>query len=77
MAEKKFANTTSSLYIDSTISNPNVFRIIQAVSTILNSQILEDKNTDGGVNTKSDLYFFSEEKYIEEKPDEYDENRRA
>ena len=40
-AEKKFANTTSSLFIDSTISSPNVLRIIQAVSTILNSQMLE------------------------------------
>jgi len=40
-AERKFANTTSSLYIDSTISSPNVIRIIQAVATILNSQMLE------------------------------------
>lgn len=35
------ANTTSSMYMDSTISAPNVKGIIQAVSTILHSQIVE------------------------------------
>lgn len=39
--ERKFANTTSSLYIDSTISKPNADAIIAAVSTILHSQIQE------------------------------------
>jgi len=47
------------------------------VATILNSQMLEDKTAGTAVNKKSDIYFFSEEKYIEEKPDEYDEKRRA
>ena len=35
------ANTTSSLYISSTITSPNVKSIIQAVATILHSQMLE------------------------------------
>jgi hypothetical protein len=35
------ASTTSSLYIKSTLQNPNVKSIIQAVATILQSQILE------------------------------------
>ncbi len=35
------ANTTSSLFIGSTLSNPNIKSIIQAVATILQSQILE------------------------------------
>lgn len=39
--ERKFANTTSSLYIDSTITKPNADAIISSVSTILHSQILE------------------------------------
>lgn len=47
------------------------------MATILNSQMLEDKGTGNQINKKSDLYFFSEEKYIEEKPEEYDEKRRA
>ena len=37
----KFANTTGSMYISSTITAPNVKSIIQAVSTILHSQMLE------------------------------------
>jgi hypothetical protein len=41
--EKKFANTTSSLYIDSTISKPNADAIISSVSTIIHSQIVEVK----------------------------------
>ncbi len=47
--------------------------IINAVSTILHSQMLEDKSTNKDIPKGSDLYFFSEEKYIEEKPDEFDE----
>ena len=35
------ANTTSSMFIKSTITSPNVKSIIQAVSTILHSQMLE------------------------------------
>lgn len=75
--ERKYANTTSSLFIDSTISSPNVLKIIQSVATILNSQMLEDKQGTNSINKKSDLYFFSEEKYIEEKPGDYDEQRKA
>lgn len=35
------ANTTSSMYISSTISCPNIKSIIKAISTIIHSQILE------------------------------------
>ena len=35
------ANTTSSMYISSTISSPNIKSIIKAISTIIHSQILE------------------------------------
>ena len=74
---KKFASTTSSLYIDSTISKPNADAIITAVSTIIHSQILEDIQNEREIEEDSDLFFFSEEKYIKEKPEEYDESRRA
>jgi len=71
------ANTTSSLYISSTITSPNVKSIIQAVATILHSQMLEDQNSGKKLAPGSDLYFFSEEKYISEKPEEFDEQRKA
>ena len=41
---KKFANTTSSLYIKDTISKPNAEAIIKAVATILHSQLKEVNN---------------------------------
>ena len=36
------ANTLNSMYIGSTIAKPNVESIIQAVGTILHSQMVED-----------------------------------
>ena len=36
------SNSTSTLYVSSTISAPNVNSIIQAVATIIHSQVLED-----------------------------------
>lgn len=65
------------MYIKSTITNPNVKAIIQAVSTILHSQMIEDESSGKKIEPDSDLMFFSEEKYIDEKPDEFDESRKA
>lgn len=72
-----FSNTTGTMYMKSSIMNPDVKAIIQAVATILHSQLLEDIETGKDIPTESDLRFFSEEKYIQEKPDEFDEARRA
>lgn len=73
----KHASTTSSLFITSTITAPNVKSIIQAVSTILHSQMLEDQANGKEIPEASELYYFSEEKYIKEKPEEFDEQRKA
>lgn len=43
--EQKKSSTVSSLYIGSTIDKPNVDLIINAVATILHSQMIEVKNT--------------------------------
>ncbi|KRX00851.1 Cyclin-like protein [Pseudocohnilembus persalinus] len=71
------SSTTGSMYVTSLITSPNVKSIIQAVSTILHSQMLEDQDSGKDIPKNSDLYFFSEEKYIEEKPEEFDEARKA
>lgn len=60
-----------------TISSPNVLSVIRQVSTILHSQMHEDASSGKEVRVGSDIYFFSEEKYIDEKPEEFDESRRA
>lgn len=73
----RLLNTTSSLHISSTITAPNVKSIIQAVSTIIHSQLLEDMGLGKKIPEDSDLFFFSEEKYIKEKPEEFDEQRKA
>jgi len=52
--ERKYANTTSSLFIDSTISAPNVLKIIQSVATILSCQMHDDKQNTNPINKKSD-----------------------
>ena len=67
--------STSSIYLNSTINSPNVKLIIRAVSTILQSQILEDIQLGKKISSKSDLYYFSEEKYINEAPNCFDEAR--
>ena len=72
--ERKF-NSTSTLYVNSTISAPNVNSIIQAVATIIHSQVLEDTAQGRLVSPSSDLYYFSEEKYISEHPQAFDPQR--
>jgi len=82
--EMRKSSTMNSMYIGSTISKPNVESIINAVATILHSQMLEvsnfqnltpilkDQNQGKKIEQESELFFFSEEKYILEKPDAFD-----
>ena len=67
--------STSSIYLKSTINSPNVKLMIRAVSLILQSQIIEDFQMGKKISSKSDLFFFSEEKYINESPNCFDEQR--
>jgi hypothetical protein len=69
------SNSTSSIFLSSTINSPNVKQMIKAVSMILQSQLLEDMQLGKTVSTKSDLYFFSEDKYVLESPDYFDDER--
>lgn len=73
---RKF-NSTSTLYVNSTITAPNVNTIIQAVATIIHSQLLEDVGKGQTIKEDSELYFFCEEKYISANPQAFDEQRLA
>lgn len=74
--EKDFKScSTSSIFLSSTINFPNVKLLIKAVSTILQSQLIEDMQLGKTISTKSDLYYFSEDKYINEYPGMFDEHR--
>ena len=52
-----------------TVDKINVELILNAVATILHSQIMEDLNQGKVIPPDSDVFFFSEEKYILEKPE--------
>lgn len=43
----------------------------------MKSKFIKDAENERVIEEDSGLFFFSEEKYIKEKPDEYDESRRA
>ena len=69
------SSSTSNIFLDSTISSPNVKNIIKSVSIILQSQLNEDMNLGKTISKKSDLYFFSEDKYVDEYPQYFDKQR--
>lgn len=69
------SNSTSTIMLQSTMSSPNVKLIIQAVATLIYSNIIEDVNEGKVIPLNSDLFFFSEEKYIAENPQDFEEER--
>jgi hypothetical protein len=70
-------NSTSSILLNSTINAPNVKLIIKAVATLLHSNLMEDVQEEKTIHPRSELYFFSEEKYISDNPSAFDEDRVA
>jgi hypothetical protein len=69
------SNSTSTIMLQSTMSSPNVKLLIQAVATLLYSNITEDLYDGKEIPENSDLYYFSEEKYIAENPNEFEPDR--
>ena len=69
------SSTTSTILLNSTINAPNVKLLIKAVATLLHSNLIEDVQEGKTINVKSELYYFSEDKYINESPDLFDEER--
>ena len=59
--------------LSSTIKNPDVKFVIRCVSTELHSNLLDNREDEKLIDSKSDLYFFNEEKYITENPSNFDE----
>ena len=69
------SSTTGHIMLNSTIDNPNVKLIIKGVATLLHSNLLEDLDDGRTINPSTELYYFDEEKYIKENPDNFDEDR--
>lgn len=73
MSTLKKSSSTSSLFISSTLNSPNAKKLITSVSIIILSQLLEDEQLGKKISPKSDLYFFSEEKYITDYPLQFED----
>jgi len=64
-----------------TITKLNIRSIIMAVANIIHAQIIDvqffnkDLENPKTIDPNSDLFLFSEEKYIIERSDEFDEDR--
>jgi hypothetical protein len=69
------SSSTSSIFLTSTMNSPDMKSMIKCVSTIIQSQLIEDIQLGKTISTRSDLYYFSENKYIEETPSFFDETR--
>lgn len=69
------SSSTSTILLTSTINAPNVKLLIKAVATLLHSNLIEDLQDGKIIAPKSDLYFFTEDKYINESPGAFDEER--
>jgi len=69
------SSSTSTILLNSTINAPNVKLLIKAVATLLHSNLIEDLQEGKTISTKGELYYFSEDKYINENPEYFDEER--
>lgn len=69
------SSSTSSIFLTSTINSPDMKSMIKCVSTIIQSQLIEDIHLGKTISQRSDLYYFSENKYIDESPNFFDETR--
>ena len=70
------SSSSSSIFLDTTISTPNVKNIIKAVAILLKTQLNEDSTMVKAISKESDLYYFSEQKYIDEFPQYFDEQKK-
>ena len=69
------SSSTSTILLNSTINAPNVKLIIKAVATLLHSNLIEDLQEGRTISKQGELYHFSEDKYISENADYFDEER--
>ena len=69
------SSSTSTILLNSTIETPNVKLIIKAVATLIHSNLIDDLQDGKTISLKSDLYYFSEDKYINENPQNFEEER--
>jgi hypothetical protein len=60
----KRSSSTSTIYLTSTMNSPHSKNLISSISTIILSQIVEDEQLGKVISPKSDLFYFSEEKYL-------------
>ena len=67
--------TTSSYVISNTIDIPNIKLLIKSVASLIHISIKNDCDISAPIDRNSDMWHFSEEKYILEYPELFDEDR--
>jgi hypothetical protein len=65
----KRINSTSTMFISTNPSNPNIKTIVLACSSILHNLMLEDHKAKRTIKPEQSYYLFSEEYYFKEKMD--------
>jgi hypothetical protein len=70
------SSSTSSLLINSTIDSPNIHLLIKGVAVLLHSNVMEDLQEGKTVLPDTDLYYFSEEKYMLDHPELFNHERQ-
>ncbi len=75
VVEKK-ASSTSSLYIGSTITSPNIHSIVRVVALYLSPKISADPKVGADITSNNNFCYFSEEKYTVENPEAFEEERK-
>ena len=73
---EKRSSSSSSIFLDTTISTPIVKNIIKAVAILLKTQLNEDSTMTKTISKESDLYYFSEQKYIDDFPEYFDAQKK-
>lgn len=73
--KRKFCST-SSIYLNTTVNLPDPELLIDSIAGIIVSQILEDELSGKVISNKSELYYFSEDKYITEYPLNFNDSRK-
>jgi len=66
------SNTCSSIPFTDSIDHPNISIIINSISKLLSTTINEEVKLDNQISISSDLYIFSEDKYITDFPHVFD-----
>jgi len=72
ISKDKKSSSTSTIFVNGTIGNPNLKQAIKAISSLIHSIIIEDIKEGKSISNNSELFNFCEEKYFIENPEKFE-----